>query len=270
MCHAFDVSKSGYYKWVNPQPSRRAVTDEQLLKEIWKIFEESMKNYGSPRITQELRELGYRVGKNRVARIMRENKIFVRLKPQFRVQTTDSNHNLPISPNLLKQNFNVPKPNSVWASDITYVRIASKWFYLCVILDLFNREVVGYTLSPHMESSMVVDTLHKAMRNKRPGRGVIFHSDRGSQYASCEFRKWLKYYRFTQSMSAKGNCYDNAVVESFFGRFKVEEVYKNIYHTFDYATQRIFYYIECFYNRTRKHSSNKGKSPFQYAAKLVA
>lgn len=270
MCKVLKVSKSGYYKWVNPQPSRRVITDEQLLQEIKDIFKDSMGNYGSPRITIELRERGYKVGENRVARIMKENRIFVQVKSQFKVQTTDSNHDLPISPNLLKQNFNVDEANTVWASDITYIKIASTWFYLCVILDLFNREVVGYTLSPHMKSSMVVETLHKAMIKKQPGRGLIFHSDRGSQFASGEFRQWLKYYGFNQSMSGKGNCYDNAPVESFFGRFKVEEVYKNIYKTFEYAQQRIFYYIEIFYNRKRKHSWNKGKSPFQYAANLVA
>jgi putative transposase len=150
MCEILNVSKSGYYKWVNPLPSRRVVCNDELLVIVKKIFQDSMENYGSPRITQTLRDLGYRIGENRVARIMRENNIFVRVKPQFKVQTTDSNHDLPISPNLLEQNFDVPKPNLVWASDITYIRIGSKWFYLCVILDLFNREVVGFTLSTHM------------------------------------------------------------------------------------------------------------------------
>jgi len=270
MCRILNVSKSGYYKWLTPRASRRTVSDEELLRMIKEIFKNSMENYGSPRITQALHDLGYRVGKNRVARIMRENHIFVRIKPQFKVKTTDSNHDLPISPNLLEQNFDVPEANSVWASDITYVRVGSKWFYLCVILDLFNREVVGYTFSPHMKTSMVIETLHKAMVKKQPGRGLIFHSDRGSQYASLDFRRWMKYYGFKQSMSGKGNCYDNAAVESFFGRFKVEEVYKNSYKTFEHARERIFYYIECFYNRKRIHSSNNGKSPFQYVMKLVA
>lgn len=270
MCKILSVSKSGYYKWQNPLPSKKLYSDAHLLKEIKLIFDENMRVYGSPRITLELRDLGFRVGENRVARIMRENRIFVEVKPQFRVQTTDSDHDLPISPNLLNQNFDVDQPNAVWASDITYIRIASKWYYLCVILDLFNREVVGYTLSSHMKTSMILETLHKAVKKKRPGKGVIFHSDRGSQYASKEFRKWLKYYGFVQSMSGKGNCYDNAVVESFFGRFKVEEVYRNIYGNSKFAGTRIFYYIECFYNRKRRHSCNGGKSPLQYNAKLVA
>jgi transposase InsO family protein len=264
MCRVLEVSRSGYHAWLARPQSNRGAENEALVEEIREIHKERRGTYGSPRITAELRDRGRRVGKNRVARLMKNEGISGKIAKKFRVQTTDSNHDYPISPNLLEQDFSVSRINRVWASDISYIRVGNGWIYICVVIDLCNREVIGWEISTSLNAEIAVAALRKAIRKRKPGRGVIFHSDRGVQYASCKFRKELKDNGFKQSMSGKGNCYDNAPVESFFHTLKVEEVYRKKYRTFEEAKRNLFDFIEVFYNTTRKHSSLFYMSPKEY------
>jgi putative transposase len=260
MAQYFKVSVSGFYKWFKVK-SRLNDRRERMAALVKSVFEEFNRVYGSPRIVKELRARGHKISRRYVELLMRLNGWRAVLKPVFKVQTTDSNHDLPISPNLLMQNFTVKEINKVWVSDITYIRVGSAWLYLCVILDLANREVVGWQLSRRMDSRILVSALLKAVANRKPPAGLIFHSDRGSQYASKVFRRWLKRFGMIQSMSRKGNCYDNACAESFFHSLKVEEVYRNKYNTEERARARIFNYIEGFYNSVRRHSTLNYESP---------
>ena len=207
---------------------------------------------------------GYRVSENRVAKIMKNIGLSAQIKRKFRVLTTNSSHSYPISPNLLNQDFHVSEPNKAWVSDITYVKSAKGWLYLCVILDLFSRKVVSWSLADHMRTEMVIEALDRAVEPNKPQAGLIFHSDRGSQYASYRFRDKLNEYKFVSSMSRKGSCYDNAVAESFFGSLKVEEIHKNKYLNIFEVRRSIFEYIEIFYNRNRKHSYLGYKSPIKF------
>ncbi len=265
----FKVSVSGFYKWLKAKTcldSQRA----KMAALVKSVFDQFDGIYGSPRITKELRARGHKISRRYVELLMRLNNWRAVLKPVFKVQTTDSNHDLPISPNLLNQNFTVKEINKVWASDITYIRVGQTWLYLCVILDLANREVVGWQLSRRMDSRILVNALLKAVGNRKPPAGLIFHSDRGSQYASKVFRRWLKRFGIIQSMSRKGNCYDNACAESFFHSLKVEEVYRNKYDTEERARARIFNYIEGFYNSVRRHSALNYESPKNWLKILQA
>jgi len=210
-----------------------------------------------------LRARGIRCGKNRVARLMRENGIMAKTKRRFKI-TTDSKHNLPIAENLLGQDFTADAPNKTWTGDITYVWTRQGWMYLAVVLDLFNREIVGWSMRKRITKDIVTKALAMAIQRKRPQAGLIFHSDRGSQYASNEFRKLLEEHHFVQSMSGKGNCYDNAVTESFFHTLKTELVYFERYKTRSEARQGIFEYIEIFYNRVRRHSYLGYVSPVDF------
>ena len=260
MAQYFKVSVSGFYKWLKVKSCLNG-RRERMAVLVKSVFNEFNGVYGSPRITKELRARGHKISRKYVELLMRLNGWRAVLKPVFRVQTTDSNHDLPISPNLLMQNFTVKEINKVWVSDITYIRVGSAWLYLCVILDLANREVVGWQLSRRMDSRILVSALLKAVAKRKPLAGLIFHSDRGSQYASKVFRRWLKRFDMIQSMSRKGNCYDNACAESFFHSLKVEEVYRNKYDTEERARARIFNYIEGFYNSVRRHSTLNYESP---------
>lgn len=260
MAQYFKVSVSGFYKWLKVK-SHLNDRRERMAALVKSVFNQFDGVYGSPRIAKELRARGHKISRRYVELLMRLNGWRAVLKPVFRVQTTDSNHDLPISPNLLKQNFTVKEINKVWVSDITYIRVGSAWLYLCVILDLANREVVGWQLSRRMDSRILVNALLKAVGNRKPPAGLIFHSDRGSQYASKVFRRWLKRFGMIQSMSRKGNCYDNACAESFFHSLKVEEVYRYKYDTEERARARIFNYIEGFYNSVRRHSTLNYESP---------
>lgn len=260
MAKYFKVSASGFYKWLKTKSclnNRR----ELMAGLIKSVFDQFNGIYGSPRITKELRARGHKISRRYVEFLMRLNSWRAVLKPVFKVQTTDSNHDLPISPNLLNQNFTVKEINKVWVSDITYIRVGHAWLYLCVIIDLANREVVGWQLSRRMDSRILVNALLKALAKRKPPAGLIFHSDRGSQYASKVFRRWLKRIDMIQSMSRKGNCYDNACAESFFHSLKVEEVYRHKYDTEERACARIFNYIEGFYNSVRRHSTLNYESP---------
>jgi transposase InsO family protein len=268
MCHVLEVSRSGYHAWVNHTPSVREIENKSLLEEIKTIHQENRQCYGSPRITKELHARGQMVGENRVAGIMKKNKIAAENKRKFRVQTTDSRHDLPISPNLLEQNFHAARPNEIWLSDITYVPAGNRWAYLCAFKDLCTMEIVGWAMADHMRAELVIEALAMALKRRTPLEGLIVHSDRGVQYASQKFRAELDLHGFRSSMSRKGDCYDNAPMESFFGSLKVEEVYKTKYMTLEEARIKIFDYIECFYNRKRRHSSLGYVSPIEYLNKV--
>jgi len=263
MCRVFEVSRSGYYRWVKREPSRREVDNRKLDAEIREIYDKSKGRYGSPKITQELRDRGRRVGKNRVAGRMRDAGLRSKVRQKYRV-TTDSKHQFPVAPNLLERNFKADSPNKVWVSDITYLATRTGWLYLTVIIDLFSRLVVGWALSSSLGHEMVVTALKRAIRQRRPFKGLIFHSDRGVQYACTDFRKELNKQGFVQSMSRKGNCWDNAVAESFFGVMKTELTYHERYEGHPDTLHSIFEYIEVFYNRERRHSTLGYLAPNEY------
>lgn len=264
MSALLEVSLSGYRAWASGgRRERKRLTDAQLLALIRAIHAQFKGAYGSPRIVEELRARGMAASKARVERLMRENGIRARHKRRFRA-TTDSRHTLPVADNLLDRNFNPPAPNRVWTSDLTYLWTEEGWLYLAVVLDLFNREVIGWSIKPRMTADLVTDALRMAWFRRRPAAGVMHHSDRGSQYASHAFQQQLAEYGMTCSMSRKGNCWDNAPTESFFNSLKNERVHGTRYATRDKAKTDVFDYIEPFYNRRRRHSTLGYKSPTQF------
>ena len=263
MCHVLEVSRSGFYRWRKRRPSKRDLDNQRLDAEIREIFDGSKKRYGSPKVTQELRARGRKVGKNRVAKRMRRAGLRSKVRRKYRV-TTDSKHHFPVAPNLLERDFTAEAPDKVWVSDITYLATRKGWLYLTVIIDLFSRLVVGWALSSSLGHEMVVTALKRAIGRRRPAKGLIFHSDRGVQYACTGFRNELRENGFTQSMSRKGDCWDNAVAESFFGIMKSELVYHEKYGDHQDALHSIFEYIEAFYNRERRHSVLMYLSPAEY------
>lgn len=256
MCKVFKVTKSSYYHWLNNGPSARWKENEKLLVEIKTIFKDSHNTYGSPRITQELRANGWVVSLNRVAKLMRTAGLKARRSRRF-VATTDSKHNYPVAPNVLDQDFTVTRPGQVWVSDITYVPTRSGWLYLTVIIDLFERKVVGWSMSRGLTANeTVIAAWMMAVRNRPITQELIFHSDRGVQYACNAFTKILGSNKLiTRSMSRKGNCWDNAVAESFFKTIKVEWIYTNSFANQQQAQLSIFEWIEGWYNRRRRHSA---------------
>lgn len=270
MCHALDISRSGYYHWRKRGKSSRQLCNEYLLDKIKIIFYQSRERYGSPRVWAELRAQGIMCSRKRVARLMKQAGLVSKRSRKYKL-TTCSKHSLPIAPNLLNQNFAVQKPDYAWVSDITYIWTREGWLYLAVILDLFSRQVVGWSISSRMTKELVVSAIKQAIDRRNPARGLIFHSDRGSQYASHEVRNLLAKYLFLQSMSKKGDCYDNAVAEAFFANLKTELVYPYFFSTKEQAIREIFEYIEIFYNRQRRHSYLKYFTPASFEiADLVA
>ena len=264
MCRMLDVSESGYRAWRRGgKPYRKRLSDAQMLALIRSIHAEFKGSYGSPRMVRALRLRGFPAGKDRVERLMQENGIKAKHKRRFKV-TTDSKHNLPVAPNLLERNFTPDAPNQVWTSDITYLWTAEGWLYLAIVIDLFNREVVGWSLKPRMTADIVTDALAMAWFRRKPAAGLIHHSDRGSQYASHVFQARLAEYGMRCSMSRKGDCWDNAPTESWFGSFKNERVHGERFETRDEMTAMAFEYIEVFYNRKRLHSTLGYKSPVQF------
>jgi transposase InsO family protein len=258
MAQALDVTSSGYYVWRKAPQSNRQRENDQLKQEIMKTWEQGRQRYGSPRITQVLRQKS-RVGHNRVARLMREMGLQARSKKRWKV-TTQSKHGLPIAENLLARNFEAKQPNEKWAGDITYILTAEGWLYLAVVLDLHSRKVVGWSMSKEIKTELVMDALNMATMSRRPASGLLFHSDRGVQYASGAFKQRLNQLGIQQSMSRKGNCWDNACVESFFGTMK-QEGCGIFYKSRQEARIHIFEYIESFYNRQRVHSTLGYLSP---------
>lgn len=264
MCAVLDVSISGYRAWKRGgTPGRKRLTDTQTLTVIRAIHAELKGAYGSPRMVRELRLRGFTAGKERIERLMRENGIRARHKRRYKV-TTDSKHGLPVAENLLARNFMPAAPNQVWTSDITYLWTDEGWLYLAIVLDLFNREVIGWSLKPRMTSDIVTDALTMAWFRRRPAPGVMHHSDRGSQYASQAFQDKLKEFGMTCSMSRKGNCWDNAPTESWFNSFKNERYHGHRYETHADMKAASFEYIEVFYNRKRQHSTLGYQSPIQH------
>ena len=264
MCSILDVSISGYRSWKRGGKSnRQRLTDSQMLTLIQAIHAEFKGIYGSPRMVRELRSRGFPASKERVERLMRENGIQARHKRRYKV-TTDSKHNMPVAENLLNRNFTPDAPNQVWTSDITYLWTNEGWLYLAIVLDLFNREVVGWSLKPRMTADIVTDALTMAWFRRKPAAGLMHHSDRGSQYASNLFQAKLKEYGMICSMSRKGNCWDNAPTESWFNSFKNERVHGLRYETREEMKAMAFEYIEVLYNRKRQHSTLGYKSPMQF------
>ena len=256
MCKVFKVTKSSYYRWLSEGPSDRWKENEALLIAIMDIFQESKDSYGSIRMTRELKERAWNVGQNRIANMMRAAGLHARKPKKFKV-TTDSKHNYPVAPNILDREFHASNPGEVWVSDLTYVRTKNGWLYLTVIIDLYDRKVIGWSMSKGMSAvETVIPAWIMATRNRPITQKLIFHSDRGSQYACNEFTKILKANNLiSQSMSRKGNCWDNAVAESFFKTIKVEWIYNQNFINQEQAQLSIFEWIESWYNRRRRHSA---------------
>lgn len=268
MCNALKVSRSGYYAWrTRPQSSRRK-TDQALTPLIRQIHRDSKGVYGAPRIRAELKSQGHHHGKHKIARLMRLQGIRGCPQRRFRV-TTQSDPSHPVARNLINQNFTAKTPNRRWASDITYIPTRQGWLYLAVIMDLYSRRIVGWSMDQWMSRHLVIDALKMALGRRDSDNQLIHHSDRGAQYTSDDFRDELDRHGIQCSMSAKGNCYDNAVVESFFGLLKRERVNRVRYRTREEARADIFEYIECFYNRKRRHGYLGNISPAEYEQKTV-
>jgi len=263
MCRILEVSRSGYYAWFRRPPSYRQQETRRLDIEIKAIYQSHKKRPGSPKIAFELQERGITVSRNRVARRMRLMGLRACAKRRFKV-TTNSRHKYPVAANLLQRDFTTDRPNRVWVSDITYVRTREGWLYLTVFIDLFSRSVVGWSISASLGHKMVLKALNRAILRRRPPKGLIIHSDRGVQYACSGFTEALEHHGFVQSMSRKGDCWDNAVAESFFKTIKTELVYQNTFITRDQAKKEIFEYIESYYNGIRRHSTLGYKTPIQY------
>jgi len=262
MCRVIRVHRSGFYAWLKEPLSARAAENNRLLELIKSSNEDSGMVYGSPRIHRDLRELGEVCGVNRVARIMRQNGLRARIgyrKPRFRAGKPAS-----VAPNQLEQDFSAPGPNHTWVSDITYIRTIEGFLYLAVVIDLFSRMVVGWSMKSTLESELVLDAVLMAVLRRRPERKVIVHSDQGSQYGSDDWVRFCKANRLDPSMSRRGNCYDNAAMESFFGSLKKERVRRRIYPSREAARADLFDYIEVFYNRTRRHSYLGHVSPMDF------
>lgn len=262
------VGRSGFYAWLNRPKSRRTIANEKLLIAIKTEYKRSGETYGSIRIRRELIREGNICSRKRVARLMRLSNLIAHLPKRYKV-TTDSNHDQPIAPNLLNREFIAAVPNTKWATDITYIRTGEGWLYLSVVLDLFSRRVVGWSMQNHMEQSLVASALQMAVKGRQPAPGLICHSDRGSQYASKDYQAALKESGIVCSMSRKGNCWDNAPSESFFATLKKELVYRNGFDTVQQATSKIFNWIEVWYNRQRQHSTLDYLSPEAFENKAL-
>jgi putative transposase len=264
LCSILQVSRQGYYAWADRVPSTRKQDDEQLKQRIRQVFTESDCTYGSPRIQRALAIDGQSSSRKRIARLMRQERLLGRHPRRRFVTTTDSRHGFGIAPNLLDRNFKPSAPNLVWSTDITYIPTLKGWLYLAVVVDLFSRKVVGWSMRPYIDRRLVLEALEMAITTRRPGPGILHHSDRGVQYACDEYQRLLAGEDMVSSMSRKGDCWDNAVVESFFSTLKQELVYRRKFVDRDEARTAIFRYIEGFYNRRRLHSTLGYLSPMEY------
>jgi putative transposase len=271
MCQVLSVSRSGYYAWLARQgnePCLREKRRVELVEKIRAVHEESGGVYGSPRVYEELKAKGEAVCENTVAKVMKQQDIHSITRRRFRVCTTDSNHAHRVAPNLLDRCFEQDLPNLAWCADITYIRTGEGWLYLAAVIDLCSRKIVGWAMADHLKASLCVEALEMAVAQRRPGEGLIHHSDRGVQYACGDYQEKLAELGMICSMSGRGDCYDNAVMESFFKTLKTERVYHENYATRQEAMASIFQYIEVFYNRKRLHSSLGYVSPAAYEAQL--
>lgn len=268
MCYVLGVKVSAYYTWRTRQESRREREDRRLLVQIRSVHAESRQSYGSPRIYRELKDRGIEVGEHRVARLMRQHQIRPRQAKRFRA-TTDSRHSLPVAENRLERQFAVDRPNAVWAADITYIWTSEGWLYLAVVMDLFSRRIVGWSMQQTLGRPLVIEAMRMALSSRRPEPGLLHHSDRGSQYASKDYQALLASYGIRCSMSRRGDCWDNAPVESFFSTLKRELIHYRRYATRKEAQQDIFEYIEVWYNRKRRHSTLGYLSPCEYEVRTA-
>ena len=268
LCRLMNVSPSHFYRWHAGWRPKRKEMDAKLAPKVQRVFEEHNGNYGNRRITLELQDDGVEIGRHRVARLMRENGLKGRIKPAFR-KTTDSDHDMPVAPNLLDQDFEVAEPDRVWAGDISYLRTTQGWLFIAVILDLCSRKVVGWAMSTRIDRQLCLDALQMAIWRRRPGPALVHHSDRGSQYTSDDYQKALEAKKITCSMSRRGNCWDNAVVESFFATLKRELFLDRPRQDRESTAQTVFQYIETYYNRRRRHSSLGYVSPEQYEEQVL-
>ena len=268
LCQIMDVSPRGYRAWKARPMSKAQRADMVVLAHIREQFALSLGSYGRPRMAEELRELGLAVGERKVGRLMRENAIAVKRNKKFKA-TTDSNHSFNIAPNLLDRDFFAEQPNQKWAGDISYVWTREGWLYLAVIIDLHSRRVIGWAVSSRMKRDLAIRALKMAIALRNPSKGCIHHTDRGSQYCSHDYQKLLRQHGFKVSMSGKGNCYDNAVVETFFKTIKAELLWLQSWQTRRAAEMAIFEYINGFYNPRRRHSALGWKSPLAFEAKAA-
>jgi transposase InsO family protein len=269
LCAVFAVSRSGYYAWSKAPVSAHRRRDHQLRAKIALVHRQSRETYGSPRITFELQTQGEHVGRHRVARLMQQDGLRGRQKRRYRVRTTDSAHSHPIAPNRLATLPMPTQPNRVWVSDLTYVPTDEGWLYVAGVLDRCSRCLVGWAMGATLDTAVPLAALMMALRQRKPARGLIHHSDRGVQYASVDYRSALAQHGLVASMSRKGNCYDNAAMEAFWSSLKNELVHRRHFPTRAEARTAIFDYIEAFYNRTRRHSSLGYQSPLDYESSLT-
>ncbi len=269
ICPVLGVKRSAYYAWEKRPLSKRKIESMNILSEIKKIHKETKEIYGSPRIHSELNDRGIKCGKNRVAKIMKENGICSKIKKKFRYKSKQPNEAINCE-NMVNRMFKIEQPDKVWVSDITYIQTREGWLYLCITLDLYSRRIVGWSMDKNMKKELVIKALLMAIMNRNPVKGLIFHSDRGSQYSSNAFQEILKVNNIKQSMSRKGNCWDNACAETFFHTLKTELIKHINYNTRREAELSIFEYIEIFYNRNRKHSFLGYMSPVMFEDKKFA
>jgi transposase InsO family protein len=269
MCEVLNVSRSGYYAWRDRKPGARREQRMKWAQQVKDAHEVAGRfAYGSPRVTAELKARGVAISENTVAKLMRQQGLAAKVKRRYVPRTTDSSHDCPVAPNRLDRDFTAAAPNTRWTGDITYVATGEGWLYLAVVLDLYSRRVVGWSMRPHLRAELACEALTMAVRSRRPGPGLLHHSDRGVQYASEAYRRLLSDAKAQASMSRPGNCYDNAVTESFFSSLKTELVNHERYATHEEARRSLFEWIEVFYNRQRRHSSLGYLSPDAFEAKL--
>jgi putative transposase len=270
LCRTIGASVSGFYAWLHAIPSvqSRAEADAELRGHIDRLFAGGRRVYGSPRIHAALRREGRRHGRRRIARLMREMGLAGCQRRRRAPRTTDSRHDLPVAPNRLARNFTAERPDQVWLADITYIPTDEGWLYLAAVKDMATRQIVGWSMAEHLKAELCVDALVMAIQRCRPEKGLILHSDRGKQYAAADYRRVLERHGIEQSMSRRGNCLDNAPMESFFASLKKEHVHHARYHTRDEATGAVFDYIEIFYNRQRLHSGVGYRTPLEARARM--
>ena len=267
MCRVLEVSVSGFYAWQQRAPSHRSQANTRLGERIVRIYRQNRQVYGSPRIHAVLQKEGQRCGKRRVARLMRELGLSAKLR-KHRTRTTDSQHEQPVAPNLLNREFTATAPNTKWVADITAIWTAEGWLYLAVVLDIYSRMVIGWAMDAHRDEALVEQAARMALARRQPAPGLLHHSDRGSQYTAADYRELLASFGVILSMSGKGDCYDNSLMESFFGTLKTECVDRQSFTTRSQARQAIFEYVEAFYNRQRLHSSLGYVSPVIYELQM--
>lgn len=264
LCAAFGVSRSGYHAWQEHAPSSRQRVDEELSRCLLQVHAQSRQTYGSPRLLQALRQQGHRTSRRRVCRLMRQHQLRVQTSRRFVPQTTARRHDQPIAPNRLAALPSPTAANQQWVTDLTYVRTGESWLYVAAVMDRWSRRIVGLAMAKHLEATLIQQALQQALHQRRPARGCLHHSDRGSQYASADYRRLLAAHGLEASMSRAGNCHDNAAMESFWGKLKTELVYRQTFATRQEARLAIFEYVEVFYNRVRLHSALGFKSPVDF------